>query len=52
MPIIITATSSGYEGDNFAKITVNDVNISVDENENNTHRGMHIVIINNETNEV
>ena len=46
---MIQASSSGYDGRCFAKITINDVPVDVDPNENNHHRGLHIVVINPST---
>ena len=44
--ILVQANSAGFEGGNFAKITVNDVPIFIEENETKNTRGLHIVVIN------
>ena len=43
--ILIQASSAGFEGGNFEKITINDVKVSVEKNESDNLRGLHIVII-------
>ena len=43
--IVVSAQSAGLEGGNFAVITVNDEAVSVDRNESNHLRGLHIVIL-------
>ena len=44
--IIVQASSAGFNGGNFAAITINDEPIKVAKNCHNTLRGLHIVIIN------
>ena len=43
---IITAKSGGFHASNSASITINDVRVEVEKNENGTSRGLHIVVIN------
>ena len=38
--------SAGHMGGDFAKITLNDKVINTGKNENNSERGLHIVVIN------
>ena len=47
--IWVTASSSGYNGSNKARLTVNDVDIDLHKNITGNHRGLHIAIINNIT---
>ena len=44
--MVIQARSSGFEGANLAKISINNIPIKVEENESSHYRGLHIVIIN------
>ena len=44
--ILIQASSAGYKGGDFAKISINDIPVVVQKNCNNHYRGLHIVIIN------
>ena len=44
--MVIQARSSGFEGSNLAKITINNIPIRVERNENDHYRGLHIVVIN------
>ena len=44
--VVIQAQSSGFEGENFAKITINNVKVQVEINENCNNRGLHVVTIN------
>lgn len=44
--ILIQASSSGYEGGNCARITVNDSLVAIESNEHGHYRGLHIAIIN------
>ena len=44
--MVIQARSSGFEGTNLAKISINNIHINVEKNENDHYRGLHIVIIN------
>ena len=39
--VIVQASSAGFNGGNFAKITINDVPVEVDVNENNHDRGCY-----------
>lgn len=43
--VFIQATSAGYGAGNYAKISINDIPIEMDKNENDHFRGLHIVII-------
>lgn len=47
--IWVTASSSGFNGSNHARITVNDVDLVLPFNITGNHRGFHIAIINNKT---
>ena len=42
---VVTVTSSGFEGGNLARITINNEEIYTQTNENGTRRGLHIVVI-------
>lgn len=44
--IVIQCVSAGFEGGNYAKISINDVHIHVEVNESHHHRGIHIVTFN------
>lgn len=44
--MIIEAGSGGYNATNFASITIDDVPVTMEKNENNHYRGLHIVVIN------
>ena len=44
--IKISVSSAGFEGGNFARISINNSRILVKMNENGHCRGMHIAIIN------
>ena len=44
--LVIKASSAGFEGGNYAKISINDVHIHVEVNESHHHRGIHIVTFN------
>ena len=44
--ILVQATSAGYKSGNFAKITINEQAIMVENNIHNHDRGLHIVVIN------
>ena len=48
------ASSAGYLGDNFARITINDVTVRCKQNGNEKHqfRGLHIAVVNPENGEV
>ena len=46
---VVRATSSGFEGENFAKIAIDGKQIEFDKNENGHFRGLHICIINPST---
>ena len=43
--IVIQASSAGFEGGDSARISINDVAVEVEANENNHYRGLHIVVI-------
>ena len=43
--ILVQATSAGYKSGNFAKITINEQAIMVENNIHNHDRGLHIVLI-------
>ena len=49
---VIKANSSGFNGSNKAEITINDVPVAMGNNENNTDRGMHIVLIDPDSGDV
>ena len=44
--MLVQASSAGYDSGNFAKIMINNELISMDPNEHDHYRGLHIVIIN------
>lgn len=44
--MVIQATSAGHYAGGFVNITINEVAIQMDQNEDNKYRGLHIVIIN------
>ena len=44
-PLVIQVSSSGFDGDCFAKITINDIPVDIGKNENNYYRGLHIAVI-------
>ena len=44
--ILIQSKSAGFDGGNYAQITINDVPIQVERSETNKYRGLHIIIIN------
>ena len=48
----ICAESAGYSAGNYAKISINEVRIDMEKNENNHYRGLHIVVINTTTGQV
>ena len=43
---MIQASSAGYNGENNAKISLNEVQVELEMNENGHDRGMHLVIVN------
>lgn len=43
---IISASSAGLNGGDYAKITINNKVVEMAKNDNNDFRGLHIVIIN------
>ena len=47
--IYIEVESSGFDGDNFAKIKIDNDVIHVSHNENENDRGLHIVVVDPET---
>lgn len=49
---VVQAKSAGYEGGNFAQITINDKPVVVQLNEYNNQRGLHVVVINPKDGEV
>lgn len=51
MPLVIQASSAGYHGGNYAKITINERKVSTPLNSNIHSRGLHIVIMNPKTGE-
>ena len=46
--MLIQAVSSGFDGRDYARITINDAQVPVKENHTGNYRGLHIVIINPE----
>lgn len=44
--MVVHAKSAGYDGGNFAKISINNVAVPIDKNETGHYRGLHIVLIN------
>ena len=50
--LVVQASSAGFYGGKMAEITINDVLVEVEKNENNHYRGLHIVIINRFNGEV
>ena len=44
--LVVQAKSAGYHAGDFATITLNEVVVPVRHNEQNNHRGFHVVIIN------
>ena len=44
--LVVQVESSGFEGENLAKITLNGFQVVMNKNESNHYRGLHIVIIN------
>ena len=44
--MIVTAESGGFEGNNMAKIVINNVPVQIQSNENEHFRGLHFVLIN------
>ena len=44
--LVVQASSSGFLGKNYAKITLNDFIIECENNENDHYRGLHVVIFN------
>ena len=50
--MVIKATSAGFNGGNFAKIEVNNDEVTVEQNENGHNRGLNIVVINPITGQV
>ena len=49
---VISATSGGYDNGDFAQIMINNVPIEMQANENDNFRGVHMVVINNESGNV
>ena len=47
--LVIEAKSAGFLGGDFARITINGFKIFVNKNSNGTCRGLHIVIIDQNT---
>ena len=43
---MISASSAGFNGANYAKITLNGFQVQVEKNENEHYRGLHIVVFN------
>ena len=43
---VIQADSAGFNGGNYAKITINNTPISMRPNESNHLRGLHVAVIN------
>lgn len=43
--VVVQATSAGFNGGNFAKITLNGKPVGIHPNENGSDRGLHIVVI-------
>ena len=46
---VVQVSSAGYNGGDFAKITVNNVPIFMEKNESQHYRGLHIVLIDSNT---
>ena len=44
--LVISITSAGYSGGNFAEIKINDEAVTMDKTETNHLRGLHIVVVN------
>lgn len=44
---MIQTLSAGFDGGNYAKITINNMPVTVEENESKHYRGMHVVVISN-----
>lgn len=44
--VIVQAISSGFNGGNYAEITLNGSKVWIEKNDHNHFRGLHIVIIN------
>jgi hypothetical protein len=44
--LVISAESAGFEAGNFAKIMLNGRQVQVEANENDDHRGLHLVVFN------
>ena len=49
---IVSAHSAGYNAGDFAQITINQKLITVERNENDHYRGLHVVLVNPQTGEV
>lgn len=45
-PMIVQATSAGFENGNCVEITIDEITVEMERNENNHDRGLHIVVIN------
>ena len=43
---VISAKSSGFNGDNLAQITIDNVPVEMEKNESGGLRGLHLVVIN------
>ena len=50
--ILIQASSAGFNAGNFAKITMNSMQVPVEKNESGHYRGLHLVIINPKSGQV
>ena len=50
--MVIQATSSGHDGANMAKITINDKVVEVEKNWSHHLRGLHIVIVDPRTTKI
>ena len=48
----ISASSAGFSAGNFATITINEIPVYMQKNENGHYRGLHIAVINPENGEI
>ena len=44
--LVIQASSGGFDGDDFAEITINNVKVVLEKNEHGHFRGLHVVVVN------
>ena len=50
--VVIQASSAGFNGGNFARMTINEVPVDLEPNVNGHYRGLHVVIINPNSGEI